>query len=275
MIHRFLAGVSACALAIALTTGAAFAASTDCPSNFFGGKAPDLVGIPGVTTPDQLGRKARPLCFTEFAVLHSGMTRTPLYSAEHLTTARIAAAKHLRRADADESFHEESRLPADERSTLADFRGSGFDRGHLSNAGDASTPESKGETFTLANMMPQNPDNNRNLFEGMEESTRAMALQDGDVFVVTIPVFAGKDTKWLHDRVAIPAHIAKAIYIPSKNLAAVYLSDNVAGMAWKSISIQQLTTMTGIDPFPALPAAIKAAGGQLPEPMIHGSKGGH
>jgi len=249
--------------ALVLHLASAHAASSSCPGNFFHNEAPDLVN-------PELAVQARELCFSEFAVLHSGQTRTPLYSADHLTAARVAVARRQQRQDAAETFHEEERLPPGERSTLRDFARSGYDRGHCSPNGDFDNPQAQGESFSLANMMPQNPNNNRNLWEGVEAATRALANRYGEVWVVTVPIFAGAQTQWLHNRVAIPARIAKAVYIPATRSAAAYLTDNVPGMAWQAISIEQLRELTGIDAFPALPRSIKQEAATLPPPMIRG-----
>lgn len=253
------------ALLFAGTAAGAQAASTSCPAHFLGGKAPDVEA--------KLSGKTKELCFSEFAVLHSGLTRTPLYSADHLTAARVAAAKQQRRSDAAESFHEENRLPPEDRARLADYVRSGYDRGHMSPNGDFDNEAAQGESFSMANMIPQNPDNNRNLWEGIEEATRTLAQKSGEVWVVTVPIFGGGQTRWLHDRVAIPAKIAKAVYVPSTGTASAYLVDNAPGMAWSSISIVQLKGLSGIDPFPALPDSVKQKAVQLPEPTIHGGKG--
>ena len=71
----------------------AHAAPTSCPANFYDGQAPDLVNA-------KLATHTYSLCFSEFAVLDSGLTRTPLYSADHLTAERIALARRQRRVDA-------------------------------------------------------------------------------------------------------------------------------------------------------------------------------
>jgi len=59
--------------------------SGDCAQNFLSGRAPRVV-LP------QLSAKTRELCSPGYAVLHSGVTRTPLWSAEHLTPERVKAA---------------------------------------------------------------------------------------------------------------------------------------------------------------------------------------
>lgn len=237
----------------------AHAAPTSCPANFYDGQAPDLVNA-------KLANHTYSLCFSEFAVLDSGLTRTPLYSADHLTAQRIALARRQRRTDAADTFHEETRLPAQDRAVLSDYARSGYDRGHMSPNGDMSSASAQGESFTLANMVPQNPNNNRHLWEGVEATTRSLASRYGEVYVVTVPIFAGAQTQWLHNRVAIPARLAKAVYVPALRGAAVYLTDNAPGMKWQTISVAQLRDISGIDVFPTLPESVKEAAIRLPEP---------
>ena len=48
-------------------------------------------------------------------------------------------------------------------------------------------------------------------------------------------VFVSAQTQWLHNRVAIPVHIAKAVYVSTFGGAAVYYVDNQPDMEWKTI----------------------------------------
>jgi endonuclease G len=111
-------------------------------------------GEPPVLTNAKMATKARLLCYSDFEVLHSGITHGPMWSAEHLTRAHLIAAKSEVRTN---RFFEERRLPPGEGAQLADFRKSGFDRGHMSPAGDRWNDEAMAESFSLANMIPQNP----------------------------------------------------------------------------------------------------------------------
>ncbi len=165
------------------------AAETGCQSQLYLGAAPVLKN-------PKLAAQTYPVCFSEISLLYSGVARTPLWSAEHLTAARIQRARGLPRLHSD-AFHEELGLPAGERSELADYRRSGFDRGHMAPNGDMSTPEAQEESFSLANMIPQEPCNNEVLWEGIEFAVRDLALSDGEVYVVTGPAFLGAELQSL------------------------------------------------------------------------------
>lgn len=252
---------------VGLLAGAAPAAAapTACPDKFVGGLAPDLLN-------PKLAARTAPICFSAFALLHSGTVRSALWSAEHLTRDNLRRAKEIDRVNA---FHAESLLPAADRSELSDYARSGYDRGHLAPSGDMPDPASQNESFSLANMIAQNPDNNRGLWEGVESATRTLALRTGELYVVTGPIFHGTEIKALKGRVLVPTHIFKAVYDPRSGRAGAYLVGNAPGMDWKAISIAELSALSGIDPFPALPAATKAATMSMPEPTPHGfNRGG-
>ena len=64
---------------------------------------------------------------------------------------------------------------------MRDYVGSGFDRGHNSPAGDQEDPESMAQSFSLANMMPQAPQNNRIAWASIEKGTRKYVLRVNQV----------------------------------------------------------------------------------------------
>lgn len=257
-MHYALAALLAC-------TSPAAASQTSCPEKFAGGLAPDLVN-------PRLSSRTAPICFSAFALLHSGIVKSALWSAEHLTRDSLRRAKETSRVN---QFHAEPLLPAADRSELSDYERSGYDRGHLAPSGDMPDPAAQSESFSLANMIAQSPDNNRGLWEGIESATRTLAVRSGELFVVTGPIFHGSDIKALKGRVLVPTHIFKAIYDPRSGQAGAYLVGNVPGMLWKAISIAEVAQLSGIDPFPALPASVKALVPSLPEPTPHGfNRGG-
>jgi endonuclease G len=228
------------------------AAETACPAHFKGGEAPNV----SVT-------ETRELCFSEFAILHSDVDRTPLWAAERLTKVRIEEARTQRRRNA---FHAEHRLPPEARAELEDYARSGFDRGHMAPSGDMPDPESQRESFSLANMIPQDPGNNRGIWASLEMAVRDLAAESGEIFVVTGPIFEGERTGKLNDRVSIPSEIFKAVYTPGRG-AAVYLTKNGPNSTWRTISLEELRKLSGIDAFPSLSIEEKERPVSLPGPI--------
>jgi endonuclease G len=228
-----------------------------CPTLFADGRAPAL-------TNPKLADRAVPLCFEAFAVLHSGMSRTPLYAAERLTRRSVSAARRVERADA---FHDEDRLPEEDRASLADYVRSGYDRGHLAPAGDMPSAPAQAESFSLANIVPQNRALNRGLWAAIEESVRRLATERGEIFVVTGPIFEGRSVGAIKGRVLVPTQLFKAIYDPRTGEAGAYLAPNKAGAEWRAVSLAALRDTAGLDVFPALPEAAKARTMALPEPQ--------
>ena len=241
-----------------------YASSTSCPEHYAFGVAPDIVN-------QNMTKMSRELCYSKFGVMHSGITKSPLWSAEHLTRDALAMAKTIKRVD---SFHEESRLPLNERAELRDFSRSGFDRGHMSPNGDMPDVISQGESFTLANMIAQDPNNNRGLWSGIESAVRAKTRKVGDLYVITGPLFIGSKIDRLNGRVLVPTNIFKAVYDPHTNMAAAYLVANAPGANYEVISIAELESKAGINLFPSMPQAIKVNKLDLPAPIMHGSSGG-
>ncbi|MBL6458967.1 DNA/RNA non-specific endonuclease [Belnapia sp. T6] len=47
-------------------------------------------------------------------------------------------------------------------------------------SGDMAPLEGQAESFSLANLVPQNPGSNRCLWEGTESAVRELALQEGE-----------------------------------------------------------------------------------------------
>lgn len=166
------------------STDVALPASTgnfgSCRQNFANGESPVSQGA----------KQTRALCFDDFAVLYSGETKTALFSAEMLNRERLQGAKEQSRTDV---FFEDARVPSSERATLDDYRSSTFDRGHSSPAGDRHNELAMAQSFSLSNMVPQAPENNRKAWAGIEKATRNYAMRaQGNVYVITGAVYDSK-----------------------------------------------------------------------------------
>lgn len=203
----------------------------------------------------KLANGTRSLCFHAFVVMHSGTTRTPLYVAEHLTRASVEAAHAL--DSRDNRFHPEQHLPATERSELADYKGSGLDRGHMAPSGDMGDPTDDHDSFSLANIVPQDAQLNRGGWADLESYVRDLAITLGEAYVVTGPAFAGDSLRRINGRVLVPGQVWKAVYVPGQG-AGAWIVGNDRERRWEVVSISTLAARTGIDPFPSLDVTTKS-----------------
>ena len=227
---------------------------TQCSESFYGGVYPEFINT-------KLSNKTQALCMDGFAVMYSGVSRTPLWSAEYLDRKRLQQAKEI---DREDSFHEESRLPKSVRASLSDYSGSGYDRGHLAPNANMANRSQQYDSFSLANIAPQSPRNNRYIWRNIESATRYLTQQYGEVYSITGVAFTGKKTKQLANRVLVPSHFFKAVYIPAINQAGVYYAPNDESERIEVISIDELSTKIGIDVLPILDAKIKTQAFDLP-----------
>lgn len=225
-----------------------------CSDHFVDGQAPRI-------TNPKLDKATEELCFNVFSVLHSGLTRTPLWSAEHLQAENIAAAQELSR---ENSFHSESRLPPNQRAELSDYARSGYDRGHMAPNGDMPDRDSQRDSFSLANIVPQDGENNRNLWAGIEGAVRKMAKREGDLYVVTGPAFLGSDLRKVGN-VLVPTHLYKLVYSPRQRAGAAWFVENTPDAKPNVIPIPELERIIGINLLPALPDADKERVLAVPE----------
>jgi endonuclease G len=186
----------------------------------------------------------RDLCFDDFAIYYSPLDKKPIYTVERLNGEQLQAP-HPRRTN---QFYEEARLPAHERALLADYRGSGYDRGHNVPAGDMTSERGMAQSFSLANMMPQARQNNQGIWaKRVEEPTRMYIKRaQGDIYVFTGSVgHAGSIGK---SKVTVPSHLYKLVYDPAKKLAWAYWVENTDDAQMNApISYAELVQKTGIN----------------------------
>jgi endonuclease G len=94
--------------------------------------------------------------------------------------------------DRSDNFRPDYRVPDMFRADLVDFRGSGYDRGHLvASANQREIEIQNSETFLLSNMSPQAPQFNRGIWRDLEDAVRELNEQEGilETYVICGPVF--------------------------------------------------------------------------------------
>lgn len=248
-VHQLFAGlllgicVSVNSIATAGTPALQQANFLSCPQFFVGGAAPRIEKTHA--------GNLRALCFDAFAVLHSGATKTPVFVAERLSRAQLQDASGEKRTN---RFFADARLPNAERAQLNDYKSSGFDRGHMAPAGDMPTAQAMAQSFSLANMVPQAPQNNRKAWAGIEKATRKYVMRaDGDVYVISGPVFEGNADVIGPGKVRVPKYLYKLVYDQTSGRAWVHwLENSDEARAGRPISYEELVSRTGIEFLPGL-----------------------
>lgn len=208
-----------------------------CPQ-FFADKKPPLV-------PAHLLARTKALCYDGFAILYSGTSKTPVFVAQRLSREGLLQARNEVRSG---GFFQDARLPFADRATLEDYRGSGYDRGHMAPAGDMANATMMSQSFSLANIVPQAPINNRRAWAGIEKATRKYVMRaTGPVYVITGPVYLSGSQSIGPGRVAVPTHLFKLVYDPTTKRAwAHWLENSDTAKVSKPISYAELVDRTGI-----------------------------
>lgn len=195
------------------------------------------------------------LCYEGFAVLYILDGKVPMYSAEVISKAKIIRGYEIQRSPS-EAFHEETRLPAYARATLDDYRQmnrmSGnvlFDRGHLTPSADLATARSEYESFSLANIIPQDSTMNRGAWAQVEKATRKYVMRaQSDVYVITGVLFNNRSK--IINGIYIPSHVWKGVFDPVINKGWVHVMPNTTkSVVSKPMGLKSFRDLYGIDIF--------------------------
>ncbi len=188
----------------------------------------------------------RELCYSAFAVLHSGQTKTPVFVVQHLNRAMIMQASSQRRS---KHFFSDVRLPSEERAELHDYKRSGYTRGHMAPAGDMNSPDAMAQSFSLANMAPQDEQLNGGAWNDIEQDTRKYVLRaQADVYVFTGPVFVEPTPVIGPGAVHVPKYFFKLVYDASTGQSWAHWQANVPMRRVSApISYAELVQRTGIE----------------------------
>ena len=230
-----------------------------CPQFSPGGRLPALLN-------PKLDQRVTVLCNNGYAVAASGVTHGTLWSAEHLTGADVVSARDTPRAGV---FYPDDRAPYADQAQIGDYRGSGYDRGHMTPSGDMPNATAQEQSFSLANVVPQTAQLNRGIWEGVETAVRNLAVREGEIYLVTGPAFVGSELQSIGaDGVLVPTSTWKAVYDPQAAGTGVYVCQNTKRPRCAAVSVAALIQTVGIDPLPGLPEGIKATAMTLPEPEV-------
>ncbi|XP_018548354.1 endonuclease G, mitochondrial [Lates calcarifer] len=147
-------------------------------------------------------------------------TRTASWVIEKLNLASLSGPSDRKFCD----FKEDDSIHVFHRSINADYKGSGFDRGHLAAAANHKwSQKAMEDTFYLSNVAPQNPHLNQNTWNNLEKLCRSLTKRYLNVYVCTGPLYLPRqeaDGKLYvryqvigRNHVAVPTHFFKVLIL--------------------------------------------------------------
>lgn len=140
-------------------------------------------------------------------------------------------------------------------ATLIDYKGSGYDRGHLCPAADMTLNKtSMSETFFLSNMTPQNASFNRGIWSKLEDQVRTWALKCDGLYVATGGILSNPKGKIGINEVTIPASFYKVVYDETNGMIGLIVPNEGSQKMLSEfvVSVDSVEVLTGIDFFSGL-----------------------
>lgn len=192
------------------------------------------------------------LCKTNYAIHYRYDTKTAEYVVEHLDPLDITGASKRK-----DDFREDQEVPKEFRSTLEDYSGEPYDRGHLVPGADNRADDiTMSESFFLTNMVPQVPNNNRGIWRILESKVRDEALTGKDIYVVSGTIYEPGYKTIGPGHVGVPTKLWKVVYNKSDNQSIAFLLPNTE-LPMKDLlkyvtSVDKIEEATKLNLFPLL-----------------------
>ncbi|GAB4321426.1 MAG: DNA/RNA non-specific endonuclease [Bacteroidales bacterium] len=140
-----------------------------------------------------------------------------------------------------------------------DYKGSGYDRGHLAPAADMQWDSiAMRESFYFSNISPQLPGFNRGIWKELETKVRQWAEKYEKLYITTGPVCYDSDSAIGASRVRVPTHFYKAVLVYNDTLKTgigfLFPHQKISGDIFDyAVTIDDIEDLTGLDLYPNLP----------------------
>lgn len=155
---------------------------------------------------------------TGYLVSYNSNTRIANWVAWKLTPERLK--ENTERIN---NFRPDPDLPKSKAVTTQDYKGSGWDRGHLCPAGDNKWDrEAMMESFYMTNICPQHHNLNRGDWNELEQKCRKWVKKDSCLYIVAGPIFYDRKPQTIGEhKVAVPDAFFKVILSLHKKPKAI------------------------------------------------------
>jgi endonuclease G len=188
------------------------------------------------------------LCRTGYALSHDADHKVPDWVAYHLTR------KKMKGTFPRSNFRPDPDLEIGQRAELKDYKGSGYDRGHMAPAAAMKwDAKAMSESFLLSNMAAQvGPGFNRSIWRVLEGKVRKWVVERGELYIVTGPIYVSGSLKTIGvNKVSVPSHFYKVIFDPVRVEAICFVLPNQklksSDLPKFIVSVDQVETLTDLD----------------------------
>jgi endonuclease G, mitochondrial len=205
----------------------------------------------------------------QFVLSYARDNGTPNWASWHLDTSWLGTTPR------QDNFSGDSTLPTGWYKVVStSYTGSGYDRGHMCPSADRTlTVADNSATFKMTNMVPQTADNNRITWEGLEEYSRNLAINDGSELYIIAGTYGNAGTI-NSGHIVVPTYTWKVIIVlPSgtddvsrvtsstRTIAVWVPNQNGINNDWKTyrVSVDYVESMTGYDFFTNVTDATESA----------------
>lgn len=198
------------------------------------------------------------------------LTKTATYISFSYTHKQAYWVAYSLRSSIDVKFKRSNKfktdpeIPVKSQASNADYKKSGYDKGHLAPAADMNwSIQTMNESFYFSNMSPQKPKFNRGIWKNLEELVRIWAEEYGKLYIATGPILDSFIENIGKGQIGAPTYFYKAIlyYSPPKPAKAIaFILKNEGSTKPLSsfvVSVNELEKRTHIDFFYQLPDNIE------------------
>jgi endonuclease G len=197
---------------------------------------------------------------SQFVLSYNSSRKVPNWVSWEITSAYLGSASR------QDDYRPDTTLPSGmPQAALADYSGSGWDRGHMCPSADRTrTTAANSQTFLLSNMLPQATNNNGGPWARLETYSRTLAQSGKQVYVVAGGVFVGTN-ETIGNGVSVPDDTWKVVVVLDRvgaGAAAVTTATRVIAVVipnddgdvsasddWQPyrVSVDDIEAMTGYD----------------------------
>jgi endonuclease G len=223
-----------------------------------------------------------------YALEFNAASKTALWAVERLESPALTA----RTSPVVSDFRPEPGVPEGMRSELLDYAKPPYIKAQMVPADDFPADAVKTSwSFYLSATLPMNPDAQRGIWVRLERNVRDWALQRGQVFVVTGPIYLnGGAQAWVGgppprnsaiqrkysatqvdahaEKMAVPTHFYKVVYDARRQEAIAFIIPNQpvaeGQLPYFTATVTQVEQLTHLTFFPNWPARTAAVGAVNP-----------